>query len=129
MGAMKAIAVSIVQSRVAGYLGAGLGIAAVTAIFASFPDQFKETTAALALVLVVLFITALWGRGPGIVAAVLGMLGFEFFFSYPLYTFTIADLHHWIAPTAFFITASTVGHLWVTAKRRAVEAEAGRRAA
>jgi len=114
------------QTRAAGYLSAVLGIAAVTAIGAPFHHQISDTNVALALVLVVLFIATLWGRGPGILASGLGMLCLNFFFLPPLYTFTIPDPQNWIALAVFFITASTVGHLSVTAKRRAAEAEASR---
>jgi len=113
------------QNRAAGYLLAVLGIAAVTAIAAPFHDQISDANVALALVLVVLFIATLWGRGPGILASLLGVLCLNFFLP-PLYTFTISDPQNWIALAVFFITASTVGHLSVTAKRRAAEAEAGR---
>ena len=113
---MQATLVSIGQRRGAGYLAAVLGIAAVIAICAPFHDQLSNTTVALALVLVVLFIATLWGRGPGIVASVLGMLCFNFFFLPPIYTLTIADPQNWVALAAFFITASTAGHLSVTVK-------------
>ncbi|HXK27313.1 MAG TPA: DUF4118 domain-containing protein, partial [Candidatus Binatia bacterium] len=69
----------------------------MTAIGAPFHDQLNNTTVALALVLVVLFIATVWGRGPGMLASVLGMLCFNFFFLPPLYTFTIADPQNWIA--------------------------------
>ena len=51
------------------------------------------------------------------VASVLGMLCFNFFFLPPLYTLTIADPQNWVALSAFFITASIAGHLSVTIKR------------
>jgi sigma-B regulation protein RsbU (phosphoserine phosphatase) len=128
MQVMKAIWVGIGQRRGAGYLAAVLGLAAVIAVCAPWHDQLSPTTVALALVLVVLCIATLWGRGPGIVAAVLGMLGFNLFLP-PLYALTIADPDKWVALAAFFITASTVGHLSVAVRRRAAEAEAGRQAA
>jgi PAS domain S-box-containing protein len=126
---MQAILVSILRSRGAGYLSAVLGIAAVITICSPLRDQLSNTTVALALLLVVLFVATGWARGPGMVASVLGMLGFNFFFLPPVYTLTIADPQNWVALAAFIITASTVGHLSVTAKRRAAEAEAGRKAA
>jgi len=114
------------QTSAAGYLSAVLGTVPVTTIGAPFHDQISDTNVALALVLVVLFIATLWGRGPGMLASLLGMLCLNFFFLPPLYTFTIPDPQNWIALAVFFITASTVGHLSVTAKRRAAEAEASR---
>ena len=88
---MQAILVSILPSRGAGYLSAVLGIAAVIAICVPLRDQLNNTTVALALLLGVLFVATGWGRGPGMVASVLGMLGFNFFFLPPVYTLTIAD--------------------------------------
>jgi sigma-B regulation protein RsbU (phosphoserine phosphatase) len=84
------------------------------------------------LLLMVLFVATLWGRGPGMVAAGLGMVGYNFFLSpamYTIYGFTIAHPQNWLALAAFLITASTVGHLSVTVKRHAAEAEAERKAA
>ncbi len=126
---MKLRVVAVFQNRAVGYLSAFLSVAAVAAIGAPFHNQLNDTTVALALVLVVLFIATLWGRGPGMVASALGMLCFKFFFLPPLYTLTIADPQYWIVLAAFIITASTAGHLSVTAKRRAAEAEAERKAA
>jgi hypothetical protein len=44
-----------------------------------FHGQLDDTIAALALLLAVLFIATLYRRGPGMVAAVLGMLCYNFF--------------------------------------------------
>ena len=128
MQAMQTTMGSLGQRRGAGYLAAVLGITAMIAVCATFHNQLSNTTVALALVLVVLFMATLWGRGPGIVASVLGMLCFNFFLP-PFYTFTIADPENWITLAAFFTTASSAGHLSVTVKRRAAEAAAGRQAA
>jgi K+-sensing histidine kinase KdpD len=75
---MKAMLGSIVQSRGAGYLAVVLSIVAVMAIGALFRGQLDDTIVALTLLLVVLFIATLCGRGPGMVAAVLGMLCYNF---------------------------------------------------
>ena len=70
----------IFQERGAGYIAAVLGIAAVTAICAPFHDQLNHTTVALASLLVVLFVATVWGSWPALIASVLGMLCFNFFF-------------------------------------------------
>ncbi len=110
-----------------GYWFAVIGIAAVTAMLTPFQAQFSSTTVALTLLLVVLFAATGWGSRPALVAAILGVLCFNFFFLPPLYTFTIADLQNWMALAAFLITAITAGQLSARAKRRAEEAEAGRK--
>jgi len=90
-------------------------------------QQINATTVALALLLAVLFVATGWGSRPAILASVLGMLCFNYFFLPPIGTFTIADPDNWIALGAFLITAMTAGQLSARAKRRAEEAEAGRR--
>jgi PAS domain S-box-containing protein len=83
-------------------------------------------TVALAMLLVVLFVAAVWERWPAMVASVLGMLCLNYYFLPPIYTLTIEDPKNWIALTAFFITAFTAGRLSTWAKQRAAEAEASR---
>lgn len=104
-----------------------MGIAVVTAVLAPFHAEINVTTVALAFLLVVLFVATLWGSRPALLASVLGMLAFNFFFLPPVGSFTIADPQNWIALTAFFITAITVGQLSARARRRTTEAETGRR--
>jgi two-component system sensor histidine kinase KdpD len=81
----------------------------------------------LALLLNVLFIATRWGSVPALLASIVAMLCFNFFFLPPFGTFTIAATDNWIALLAFLITAVTAGQLSGRAKRRAEEAEVGRR--
>ena len=111
----------------AGYFSGVLGIAAVTLLLVPIREHANSTTIALGFLLVVLFVAILWGSRPALLASVLGMLCFNFFFLAPFYTFTIADYQNWVALTVFFITALAVGQLSARAKRRAEESEAGRR--
>ena len=97
-----------------------------TVVLLPFRAHINSTTVALALLLVVLFVAMAFGSKPALLASVLAMLGFNFFFLPPYHTFTIADPQNWIALTAFFITALAVGQLSARASRRAQEGEAGR---
>jgi len=110
-----------------GYLFALCGVAAVTGALAPFNDRLSSTTVALALLLIVLFAATGWGSRPALLAALLGVVCFNFFFLEPVHTFTIADPQNWVALAAFLITALTAGALSARVKRRAEEAEAGRR--
>jgi K+-sensing histidine kinase KdpD len=116
----------LISARWAGYFLAPFGIAGITAILIPLREQINSTTVGFAFLLVVLFVAILWGSKPALVASILGMLCFNFFFLPPFYTFTIADPQNWVALTAFFITALAVGQLSARAKRRAEEAETGR---
>ena len=72
--------------RWAAYAGAVLGIAAATVILAPFHTRINATTVALAFLLVVLFAALFWGSRPALLASVLAMFSFNFFFLPPLYT-------------------------------------------
>lgn len=110
-----------------GYLTAVFGVAAVTALLAPVNNQINATTVALAFLILVLFIATYRGSRPALLASVLAMLCFNFFFIPPIHTFNIAEPQNWVALTAFLVTAITAGELSARAKRRTEEAEIGRR--
>ena len=116
----------LARLRWASYVLAGIGVAAITVALIPLRGTINSTTVGFGFLLAILFVAILWGSKPALVASILGMLCFNFFFLPPYYTLTIADPQNWIAVTAFFITALAVGQLSARAKRRAEEAEAGR---
>jgi K+-sensing histidine kinase KdpD len=115
------------KSRWSGYLVAAFGTFALTFALRPLRDAINQTTVALALLLIVLFVAAFWGARPAIAASLFSMLCFNYFFLPPVGTLTIAAPDNWIALAAFLATAVTAGQLSARAKRRAEEAEAGRR--
>lgn len=117
----------MVRKNPLGYFVAVIVIAAATIVLRIFGDHINPTTVALAFLLIVVFLATAWGPKPAIVASLLGVACFNFFFLPPLHTFTIADPENWIALFAFLITAITVGQLSAHAKRRAEEANVARR--
>ena len=118
---------TLASSSLARYVGAVLAVAAGTALLALRREHINSATVGLGFLLVVLFVAIRWGSKPALLASLLGMLSFNFFFLPPVYTLTIADPQNWVTVTAFFITAVAVGQLSARARRRAEEAEAGRR--
>lgn len=117
----------ILRKSWSGYVIAFLSVAAVTALLAPFNARINSTTVALAFLLVVLSVATYYGSLPALLASVLAMLCFNFFFLPPFHTFTIADPQNWVALAAFLATAITAGELSARARRRAEEAETGRR--
>jgi PAS domain S-box-containing protein len=107
-----------VRKKAEGYFFAVLGVAAVTAAFAPFSNHINGTTAALAYVLVVLFVAVLGGVWPGRVAALLAALCLDYYFLNPTHSIFDAEPQNWIALLGFLIVASMVGHLSARAKRR-----------
>ena len=117
---------TLASSKLIRYGGASLVVVGAAIVLLPFRANINATTVALGLLLAVLFVAIGFGSKPALLASVLAMLGFNFFFLPPYHTFTIADPQNWIALTAFFITALTVGQLSARAKRRAEESEAGK---
>src|SRR3954447_14451504 len=118
---------SWLDQKWAGYVVAVVSVAALTLLLKVVGMHVNAATVSLALLLNVLFIATRWGSLPALAASIVAMLCFNFFFLPPFGTFTIAATDNWIALLAFLATAVTAGHLSARAKRRAVEAEAGRR--
>jgi two-component system sensor histidine kinase KdpD len=117
----------LTYSSAKAYLIAAAAVGLVTACLAPFQPVVSPTTVALALLLVVLFVAAGAGMGPAVAASLAGMVCFNFFFLPPLHTMTIANPENWVALAAFLVTAITAGQLSAHARRRAEEAESGRR--
>ncbi len=111
----------------AGYGAAALGTAAGTGALKLFGERVNSTTVALALLLVVLFVATGWGARPAVLASLLGVACFNFFYLPPVGRLTIDAPDNWIALFAFLVTAVTAGQLSAHARRRAEEADAGRR--
>src|SRR5215475_11520367 len=120
---MKYEWVEKINRRIKGYVFAIVGIAVVIAALAPFRGRINSTTVALTLLLIVLFSAAGWGSKPALLASLLGVLCFNFFFLPPIYTLTIEDPQNWVALAVFFITAITAGRPSSRAKRLAEEVE------
>ncbi|HEV8202832.1 MAG TPA: ATP-binding protein [Pyrinomonadaceae bacterium] len=113
--------------RWAGYVVAVLSVGALTLFLKIVGVHVNAATVSLALLLNVLFIATRWGSLPALLASIVAMLCFNFFFLPPFGTFTIAATDNWIALLAFLVTAVTAGQLSGRARKRAEEAESGRR--
>ena len=118
---------SVFDHRWAGYVVAALSVGLLTLVLKIIGSHVNAATVSLALLLNVLFIATRWGSLPALLASIVAMLCFNFFFLPPFGTFEIAATDNWIALLAFLITAVTAGQLSGRAKRRAEEAEMGRR--
>lgn len=106
-----------------GYGVAIVSVFLIIALLLPFNSSLNPTVISLALLLLVLFIATVFGSRPALLASVLGVLCFNFFFLPPFYTFHIAELENWVAFGTFLITALIAGQLSSYAKRRAEESE------
>jgi K+-sensing histidine kinase KdpD len=124
---MAGMWVKVYENRRTGYLMAVVGVLAVTGVLKLLGEHINSTTVALGLLLIVLFVAAGWGSRPAVLASLLGVVCFNFFYLPPVGRLHIENPDNWIAFFAFLITAATAGQLWARARRQAEAAEAGRR--
>ena len=117
----------LTSKRWLGYGAAVVGIASATGLLKLWGERINPTTVALTFLLVILFVATAWGSRPAVLASLVGVVSFNFFFLPPFGTFTIRDPDNWIAFVAFMITAVTAGQLSAREKRRAEEAEEAKR--
>ncbi|MEO8432828.1 MAG: DUF4118 domain-containing protein [Acidobacteriota bacterium] len=107
-----------------GYPGAAILVGATLAVLKLFRG-LGESSVALILLLSVFLSAWLWESGPGVAAALLGTLGFNFFFLPPVYTFAVEDPRNVAALVVFLVSGLLTGRLSATSRERLrlVEAE------
>jgi len=84
------------RASVAGYLAAAAAVAACTGVGALMFGRFERTNLAMVYLLAVVAVAVRLGRGPSVLAAVLGVAAFDFFFVPPFLTFHVAETEYLI---------------------------------
>lgn len=96
------------------------------AILVSVQPYVDLTVVAMVMVVAVMLCALLWRSGPALLASVVCVLSFNYFFIPPLHTFQIARADDLIAFAAFAVIAIIIGQLSARAEIRAEQAEARR---
>src|SRR6266540_1109215 len=94
----------------------------VTLLLDALREQLSLPSVLLVYLLVVVGVAGLGGFLPALLAAVAGFLLANYFFTHPLYTFTVADDNSLIALIVFVVVAAVVGQLVSRVARRRAEA-------
>ncbi|HUI88682.1 MAG TPA: DUF4118 domain-containing protein [Anaerolineales bacterium] len=103
---MKKSALSFSSETLIRSAGSVVATAAATIIiFLIGRDVLGQTVIALLYILLVGWITATWGQGPGIISAVLSALCFDFFFIPPYFTLAVGELEGWLVLAIFLAVA------------------------
>lgn len=105
------------------YASSLIMVVVLTAIFVALRDHVNPTTVSLGLVLGVLLVAIVFGSGPALLSAVLGVFSLNFFFLTPYYTLTVDEPQNWVALFVFLAVAVVVGQLSAKARDRAEAAE------
>ncbi len=94
-----------------GYLGAVLATALAAGISLLIRPGFKEVNLAMLFLLAVIWTAARHGRGPAILASVLGVAAFDFFFVRPYLTLAVSDTEYLLTFGVMLITALVISTL------------------
>lgn len=111
------------MKKVRHYLFAALTISFALAVLYRFGGQVNVAAAGLLLVTVVTVCSVLWGSGPGLLAALIGVTGLNYFFIPPVHTFSISGTENWVALIVFACCALIVGQLSARAQDKAEQLE------
>ncbi len=109
----------VLRSTRAGVACAVIGTALLTAGLSPVRQQVGLLNEGLLLLVLTLLISATWGRGVGLFAAVLTNLTLNFFFVEPLHRFAVEELQNVIALIVFLVV-SVVGSSLLSTAREAV---------
>ena len=110
----------------AGWAGGAVAVAAALGLALPLRDFVGVTSVTLVFLMAVLASAVVWGLGSSLLACLLSVLAYNFFFLPPLYTFTIADPENVVALLVFAVVAVVASNL--TARMRAQTLSARMRA-
>jgi len=111
---------------VSGWVVAGAGLPILTLVLVQLRDQVTLSGDLLLYIALVVATAAIGGSGPGLGAAVAADLVANWYFTPPLYTFTISDPVNLIALVVFLGVAGVVSWIVGFAARRTAEAARSR---
>jgi len=105
-----------------GYLWAAIVVGTCTALGRLFGEYVAATNLIMVYLLAVVGVALRVGRGPAILASILGVAAFDFFFIPPHLTFEVEDTQYLFTFTAMLITAIVIGTLTARVKFQAESA-------
>lgn len=93
------------------YAWSALAVAGCTVLSCGLFRLFAATNLAMVYLSCVIAVSLVWGRGPSVLAAVLGVAAFDFFFIPPYQTFAVADSQYLLTFAVMLVTALVISAL------------------
>jgi len=116
-------------SRGPAYLKATAVVAVVTAVAQLLPPSTRESNLVMAYLAGVVLVAARLGRGPAIVASVLAVAAFDFFYVLPYLTFAVSDAQYVFTFIVMLGVAVLISTLTARLRQQATVAQARERRA
>jgi len=121
--------VPLPPSRAPAYLWASLACFVATAVAALLLQVFDLANVVMLFLLTVVLVALRYGRGPGVWAAMLAVLCFDFFFVQPRWSFTVNDTQYFFTFALMLGIALITGQLTARLRHEARTAAARERRA
>ena len=102
-----------------GYAWAAAAVAACTALGAVVSPLFELANIAMIYLLTVALVALRFGRGPAILASVLGVAAFDFFFVSPQLTLAVSDWQYLVTFAIMLIVALLISNLTASVRLQA----------
>lgn len=102
------------------YVGTLIMIVGITILGRVWGSSLGSVNMAMLFLLPVLFASVRWGLKPGVVAAIIGLLAYDFFFVPPTFSFTVADFQYVLSFAIFVIVALLTAKLSTRLKQQVV---------
>jgi two-component system sensor histidine kinase KdpD len=106
------------------YAGSAFAVVLSTLLSFGLAQLFATTNLAMVYLACVVIVSLIWGRGPSVMATVLGVAAFDFFFIPPYRTFAVADSQYLLTFGVMLVTGLVISEL---ASRVHAQTEAIRR--
>ncbi|MFJ1254859.1 DUF4118 domain-containing protein [Cupriavidus sp. CuC1] len=94
-----------------GYSAATAIVVATTVVTAGLLSVFELANVVMVFLLAVVGVSIRYGRGPGALAAMLSVLGLDFFFVPPKFSFTVHDTQYFFTFALMLLVALVIGQL------------------
>jgi two-component system sensor histidine kinase KdpD len=105
------------------YLWSAVLVALATAAGFLIGGRIEPTNLIMLYLLIVVIAAVYLGRGPAILASVLGVLAFDFLFIQPYFTFAVSDTQYIITFIALFLVGVVISQLTARAREQADAAQ------
>jgi two-component system sensor histidine kinase KdpD len=105
------------------YLWSILLVAAATGMGFMVGGRIEPTNLVMLYLLIVVIAAIYLGRGPAVLASLLGVLAFDFLFVQPYFTFAVSDTQYVITFIALFLVGIVISQLTARAREQADAAQ------
>lgn len=99
------------RNQIRSYLLAALASMATALVATPLLDIFNLVNIAMLFLLTVVLVAVRFGRGPSVLATVVGVLAFDFFFVPPRFSFAVSDLQFAMTFVVMLVVGLITGHL------------------